>query len=652
MYKWTTAVVSATGYYKLTVSYVAGPGGISSFNTLLCTFSPDSHTLASSDFANQGTTTTVLHGNAAGNPSWSKVSLTADVSGILPVTNGGTNKSSWTAGSIVFAGASGTALAEDNTNFFWDDSANAILLGDTTAPAYPATGKSQIYSANSVDTNSISQLFVGNSVSNLAIGYENHMIVYNTTGSTIAANKVVYASGSHSHTPTIALAKADSATTMPAIGVTQYAIANNTYGVIQTGGQLFNVDTSAVSAGNVVYVSATTAGAYTATAPTTTGQYNQMIGQVTYSNPTQGTIQVFPQTALQAIRTTSSGGTGTGTTFTAGSVVFAGTSGIYTQDNSNFFWDSTNHRLGLGTTSPAQTLHVVGAIRVAGAATLTSTSAPGVFSLESTVLREYVGDGTGYTRTFSKRTGSVTTDLVAITDSGVVSIGTASPSGGAKLNVEGTTNSGLYSVNRNLSTGTAATAYFISDTSSGYTSFAGFGARSSGYSASGMLDASGGSAFTVGLSGGLGIMTLDNAPVKLGVNNTECIRLDTSGNTTFSIGYLKVSSTAGLGFATGAGGSVTQITSRTTGVTLNKSCGSITLVSAAGTATWQTFTVTNSTVAATDTIVLNQSSGTDLYMLSVTNVAAGSFKMSFATTGGTTTEQPVFNFSVIKAVTS
>jgi hypothetical protein len=45
--------------------------------------------LDSSDFANQGTTSTVLHGNAAGNPSFGAVSLTADVSGILPVTNGG-----------------------------------------------------------------------------------------------------------------------------------------------------------------------------------------------------------------------------------------------------------------------------------------------------------------------------------------------------------------------------------------------------------------------------------------------------------------------------------------------------------------------------------------------------------------------------------
>lgn len=44
----------------------------------------------------------------------------------------------------------------------------------------------------------------------------------------------------------------------------------------------------------------------------------------------------------------SRGGTGTGTQFTPGSVLFATTSGVYAQDNSNLFWDDTNNRLGLG----------------------------------------------------------------------------------------------------------------------------------------------------------------------------------------------------------------------------------------------------------------------------------------------------------------
>jgi len=123
------------------------------------------------------------------------------------------------------------------------------------------------------------------------------------------------------------------------------------------------------------------------------------------------------------------------------------------------------------------------------------------------------------------------------------------------------------------------------------------------------------------------------------------VTIDDSGN-------FLVKGVGSLGYGTGAGGAVTQATSRTTGVTLNKSNGAITLVSAAGSTSWQSFTVTNSLVAATDTINICQKSGTDLYEVHVTNVAAGSFKVSFKTTSGTTTEQPVFNFAIIKAVTS
>lgn len=96
------------------------------------------------------------------------------------------------------------------------------------------------------------------------------------------------------------------------------------------------------------------------------------------------------------------------------------------------------------------------------------------------------------------------------------------------------------------------------------------------------------------------------------------------------------------------GGAVTQITSRTTAVTLNKTSGAVTMFSAAGSATAATFTVNNSQVVATDTILLNQASGTNLYNLHVTAVAAGSFNVTFYTTGGTATDAPVINFAIVK----
>jgi hypothetical protein len=45
------------------------------------------------------------------------------------------------------------------------------------------------------------------------------------------------------------------------------------------------------------------------------------------------------------------------TSATAGSVLFAGTSGVLQQDNANFFWDDTNNRLGIGTNVPSYILH-------------------------------------------------------------------------------------------------------------------------------------------------------------------------------------------------------------------------------------------------------------------------------------------------------
>jgi hypothetical protein len=63
----------------------------------------------------------------------------------------------------------------------------------------------------------------------------------------------------------------------------------------------------------------------------------------------------------------ANGGTGTATAFTAGSVVFAGASGIYSQDNANFFWDDANNRLGVGNASPGATLDVTGNIRLSAA---------------------------------------------------------------------------------------------------------------------------------------------------------------------------------------------------------------------------------------------------------------------------------------------
>jgi hypothetical protein len=63
-------------------------------------------------------------------------------------------------------------------------------------------------------------------------------------------------------------------------------------------------------------------------------------------------------------------------TLTQGAVLFAGASGVVTQANTNFFWDNTNSRLGIGNAAPTQPLSVTGNAVVSGNIAIGSTTAP------------------------------------------------------------------------------------------------------------------------------------------------------------------------------------------------------------------------------------------------------------------------------------
>ena len=107
------------------------------------------------------------------------------------------------------------------------------------------------------------------------------------------------------------------------------------------------------------------------------------------------------------------------------------------------------------------------------------------------------------------------------------------------------------------------------------------------------------------------------------------------------------------GYITGEGGTVTQATSKATAVTLNKKCGQITMNAAAlAAATTVTFVLTNSTIAATDLLVLNHVSGgtAGSYLLNA-QAAAGSASINVRNvTAASLSEAIVIGFAVIKAV--
>lgn len=151
-----------------------------------------------------------------------------------------------------------------------------------------------------------------------------------------------------------------------------------------------------------------------------------------------------------------------------------------------------------------------------------------------------------------------------------------------------------------------------------------------------------------------------NSANKLGFFNNGaglgwCFLVDQLGIGRATGGFLVngIQTGGGIGYDTGAGGTVTQITSRTTSVTINKLCGQIiTATNSLANGANASFTVNNSTVAATDTIVLNMN-GSSAIPYFIIQVSAGSFIISYTNNGGlATTTAYTFNFSVVKAVTS
>lgn len=112
-----------------------------------------------------------------------------------------------------------------------------------------------------------------------------------------------------------------------------------------------------------------------------------------------------------------------------------------------------------------------------------------------------------------------------------------------------------------------------------------------------------------------------------------------------------------MGYSAGRGAAVTQSTSKSTAVTLNKVCGQITMNNAALAAGAVTaFVVNNNLVKSTDTIVLTlkQDGVTNLANYNVWPLMAnadGSFVVCVRNIGGASlTESPIINFAVVKAV--
>jgi hypothetical protein len=118
------------------------------------------------------------------------------------------------------------------------------------------------------------------------------MLGTNKTGTTIAKGKAVYVSGATGNHPEITLAQANSElASSRTIGITAEAIANNAEGRVIVSGRLENVNTNGFTAGDTLFLSATTAGGFTTTFPTQPN-HGVLLGYVTRANANNGVIEV------------------------------------------------------------------------------------------------------------------------------------------------------------------------------------------------------------------------------------------------------------------------------------------------------------------------------------------------------------------------
>lgn len=141
--------------------------------------------LASADFANQGTTTTVLHGNGAGNPSFAAVSLANDITGQLAIGNVGSAGLSGTSPIVIAStGAISCATCTTNTSAL---TSNSVVLGAGSQASKVVAG---------IITDGVSILTLG--VAGTSVG---EIDFKNGTSGTIAFKPVTGALG----TPTISI---------------------------------------------------------------------------------------------------------------------------------------------------------------------------------------------------------------------------------------------------------------------------------------------------------------------------------------------------------------------------------------------------------------------------------------------------------------
>ena len=126
------------------------------------------------------------------------------------------------------------------------------------------------------------------------------IVVRNSTGSTLTKGQIVYLSGATGNRPNAVLSQANTeATSSKTIGMVIANIANNADGQVAVNGTLHDLDTSAFTAGDTLWLSATTAGGMVANTPPIEPNHAVFIGYVARSHPNQGRVVLAIQNGYE-----------------------------------------------------------------------------------------------------------------------------------------------------------------------------------------------------------------------------------------------------------------------------------------------------------------------------------------------------------------
>ena len=212
-----------------------------------------------------------------------------------------------------FVKASGTTISYDNTTYYPASNPNGYTtnVGTVTSVAMSVPSAFSVSGSPITSSGTLAVTATGDSTQYIAgdgslvtfptAGQSGTLVreVRNTTGATLTKGTIVYISGATGNKPTVskAIATGDS-TSAQTFGMCQANIANNSNGYVVCVGDLAGLDTSAFTEGNQLYLSSTTAGAYTITkqlAP----NHLVYIGIVTRAHPTLGQIEVNIQNGYE-----------------------------------------------------------------------------------------------------------------------------------------------------------------------------------------------------------------------------------------------------------------------------------------------------------------------------------------------------------------